>query len=330
MHGRRNRAARRGNGRKLAPGCASCNIFDDEENVIVFVHRRNLLALAAALLLISPSAPDLLCAQEEKPGQQRVWKVKESSTRLWIADGMLVSVGTHEVREPIPLSAIKALAYETTGEHPAAGEISAWAKDLWDAAPDAGEAGGFIIFPMVAGAAIPSLLLPLKRTRHLIYVDWERDGTEEKRVYLLSKSDALSLLNELRRATGLQCSNSGQIRCSNWVALEKSSAEGEDSAGRYEHGRLVVGGHGISSAEMVPIQLTSVGCPGSSDFEAMLGEARHRLEQVGRKEEGRQTRPSPESTKPRLRIPSSQLRTKIILSEMTCREPAFEPSIEKK
>ena len=299
--------------------------------MIVFDHRRNLLALASAFLLISASAPDLLCAKEEKPGQQRVWKVKESSTRLWIADGMLVSVGTHEVREAIPLSAIKALAYETTGEHPAAGEISASAKDLWDAAPDAGEAGGFIIFPMVAGAAIPSLLLPLKRTRHLIYVDWERDGTEEKRVYLLSKSDALSLLNELRRATGLQCPNSGQIRCSNWVALEKSSAEGGDSAGR-ERWRLVVAdrGHGISFVEMVPIQLTSVGCPGSSDFEAMLGEARHRLEEVGRKEEGRQTQPPPEFTKPRLRIPSSQLRTKIILSEMTCREPAFEPSIEKK
>jgi hypothetical protein len=245
---------------------------------------------------------------------------------------MLVSAKSQGVRETIPLSAIKALAYETTAEHPAAGDISAWVQDLWDAAPDAGEAAGFIIFPMAAGAAIPSLFLLLKKTRHLIYVDWEREGKEEKLVYLLSKSDALSLLNELRRATGLQCSNSGQIPCSNWVSLENSSAEGDDSVGRYEHGRLVVvdRGNGISSLELVPIQLTSVDCrPASNDFEAMLGEARHRLEEVGREEERRQTSPSPESSKPRLRIPSS-LRTKAILSEMTCREPASESSAKKK
>jgi hypothetical protein len=305
--------------------------FDNKENVMVLAPRRNLVALAVASLLISPSAPDLLCAQQEKPG--RVWKVKESSTRLWIADGMLVSASTQDVRETISLSAIKALAYETTGEHPAAGEIGAWVKDLWDAAPDAGEAGGFIIFPMVAGAAIPSLFLPLKKTRHLIYIDWERAGKEEKRVYLLSKSEALSLLNELRRSTGLQCTNSGQVRCSNWVAIEKSSVEGNDSVGHNERGRLVAvdRGHGFSTLEMVPIQLTPVDCrPASNDFEAMLAEARHKLEEVGQEKERQQTPPSQEASKPRLHIPSGQLGTKVILAEMTCRAPASESSSEKK
>jgi hypothetical protein len=298
--------------------------------VTLLAERRNLLALAA-LLLMSPSEPYLLCAQEQRPG--RVWKVKESSTRLWIADGMLVSATAQEVPESIPLSAIKALAYETTGEHRAAGDIGAWVKDLWETAPDAGEAAGFVIFPMAAGAAIPSLFLPLKSTRHLIYLDWERNGKDERRVYLLSKSGALSLLHELRGATGLQCSNSVQTRCSTWVALEKSLVAGEDSVGRHEHGRLVVvdRGNGISSLEMAPIQLASVDCqPGSNDFEAMLGEARRRLKEVGRKEEGQETPPSPESAKSKLRIPSSQLGTKIILSEMTCRGPASEPSVEKK
>ncbi|MGB2634687.1 MAG: hypothetical protein WAM58_12200, partial [Candidatus Acidiferrum sp.] len=112
----------------------------------------------------SPNRKLEFCAQEEKPGQQRVWKVKESSTRLWIAEGMLVSATAQEVPKSIPLSGVKSLAYEITSEHPAAGEISAWAQDLWDAAPDAGEAAGFIIFPLAAGAAIPSLFLPLKRT----------------------------------------------------------------------------------------------------------------------------------------------------------------------
>jgi hypothetical protein len=194
---------------------------------------RNVLVIAVASLLVSPSVPDLLCAQGEKPGHQQVWKVKESSTRLWIADGMLVSSGTPEAAEVIPLSKIRALAYETSGEHQAAGDIKAWVEDMLEATNGADpEIAGFIIFPMAAGVVIPSIFLPLKKTRHLIYVDWDRDGKVDKRVYLLSKSDAISLLNELKRATGLQCSSSDRARCSNWVALEKSSG-GEDSATRH-------------------------------------------------------------------------------------------------
>jgi hypothetical protein len=298
--------------------------------VTFFAKTRSLLIFAAASWLISPFSVDGFCAQEPRPRQQRVWKVKESSTRLWIRDGMLVSANQELLLETIPLSSIKALAYETSSDHPATGEISAWIQDLWDAAPEAGEAAGFIIFPMAAGAVIPSLFLPLKETRHLICLDWERDGKNEKRVYLLSKSDALSLLDELRRATGLQCSDSSAIRCSRWLALEKSEMEREHSLGHVEHGRLVIvdRGHGISSLEMGPIPHTSsVQCTsGSRDL--MLEEARDTLKEPVREQEGQQRRQSPDSTKPRLRILASRLSLKVLLSEMTCRELASEPSAE--
>jgi hypothetical protein len=308
--------------------------------MVVLVRGRNLLALVIGFLLMFPTRPDFLFAQEQKPNQPRVWQVKESPTRLWIADGMLVSATAEDSAERIPLSAVKALAYVTTSDNPAAGEIGVWAQDMWEAAPDAGEAAGFIIIPLVAGAAIPAIFLPLKQTRHLIYVDWEHEGKEGHRVYLLSKPDALSLMNELRRGAGLQCSSPAPVRCSNWVAVEKSSAEGNNAAGHHEHGRLVEvdRGHGISSLEMVPApepaeqkpQGASASCPGSRDFEAMLGEARHWLEEAERKEDGQQAPPTPESGEPKLRIPPSQLRTTIILSEISCRQAATGPTTEKK
>jgi hypothetical protein len=309
--------------------------------VVVLVRRRDLLALVIGFMLICPSGPDFLFAQEQKSAQPRVWQVKESPTRLWIADGRLVSTTAQEVPESIPLSAMKALAYVTTSDSPAAEEIGVWVQDMWEAAPsDAGEASGFIIIPLVAGTVIPAIFLPLKQTRHLVYVDWEQEGKEEHRVYLLSKPDALSLLEGLRRGAGLQCSRPGSVRCSNWVAVEKGSAEGSSAAGQHERGRLVEvdRGHGISSLEMVPVpepvkpqpQETSASCPGSRDFEAMLGEARRWLEETERKEDGKPAPPSPESPEPKLRIPPSQLRTTIILSEISCRQTAAEPATEKK
>ena len=314
---------------------AFCNRFDREETVVDLVRRKDLQALAVSLLLICAAAPGLLYAQEEKPRQQRVWSVKESSTRLWIAGGMLVSASAQHAPESIPLSAIKALAYVTTSENPAADEIGAWVIDLWGAASDSGDAGeaaGFVIFPIVAGAAIPSLFLPVRRSRHLVYVDWEREGKEQKRVYLLGKSDALSLLNELRRATGLQCANAGENRCSNWVAREKKSAEEKESVGRYEHGRLVVveRGHGISYLGMEPIPQppdppAALGCPESSHLDA-----RRWLDVTAPKDDEQQTLPLPESSKPKRNIPASQWRITTMLSEMTCRGASPGPAVEKK
>ncbi len=298
------------------------------------VPRKDLLALAVSLLLIRAAAPDLLCAQEEKLGTQRVWKVKESSTRLWIAGGKLVSASAQDAPESIPLSAVKALAYVTTSENPAADEIGAWVIDLWGAASDSGDAGeaaGFVIFPIVAGAAIPSLFLPVRKSRHLVYVDWERDGKEQKRVYLLGKSDAISLVNELRRASGLQCANPAQTQCRNWVAPEQKSAEAKESAGQYEHGRLVVieRGHGISYLGMEPIPQppdppAAVGCPGSGHFEV-----RPLHEELEPKKDEQQASPVPKPAKTTLNIPAGQWRTATIPSEMTCRQNTPGPAVEK-
>jgi hypothetical protein len=151
---------------------------------MLIAERRNLLALAA-LLFVSPSAPYPVSGQEQKPRQERVWKVKESATRLWIADGMLVSGTTREAPESIPLSAIKTVDYETTVEHRAADEIGAWLTDTWQAAPDAGKGAVFLVIPMAVGSVIPGLFLPLKSTRHLIYLEWELNGKVEERVYVL-------------------------------------------------------------------------------------------------------------------------------------------------
>jgi hypothetical protein len=68
---------------------------------MISFHQRSLLALAGALLLSSLTSVQPLPAQEQSRGH-RVWKIKESSTRLWIEKGILVSATGQETAESIP------------------------------------------------------------------------------------------------------------------------------------------------------------------------------------------------------------------------------------
>ena len=296
--------------------------------------RRNLLPLVGVLLVSSLTLVQPFSAQEQRSGQYRVWKVKESSTRLWIEKGMLVSGTGQGITDSIPLSRIKVLTYETISEHPAAGMMKAWIVDCLDHANGADEGMPFVIFPMAGGAAILSPFLPLKSTRHLVHIDWARDFDIEERVFLLSKADASSLLNALQKATGIQWSNANRIGSRKQFAAEPSSGKGESSVGRLQHGRLVFvdRGYGITSAEIVPLPAAPPACISlSSEFEVELKQARHHLEEALTKEESPQSPAAPESSKATLRLNTSQVRMKSILQEIKpCRRPALEASTEMK
>src|SRR5260370_2829375 len=115
-------------GRMMQASRGALKVFalDVEEHfVMVLFHRRTPLTLAGALLLSSLILVQPLPAQEQSPGQHRAWKVKESATRLWIENGMLVSATGQAIAEPISLSNIKVLNYETISEQPALGMIEA-------------------------------------------------------------------------------------------------------------------------------------------------------------------------------------------------------------
>jgi hypothetical protein len=183
--------------------------------------------------------------------------------------------------------------------------------------PDEGAA--FVIFPIAAGAAILSPFLPLESTRHLVYIEWVQDGKNEKRVFLLRKAEALSLLNELQNATGIQWSNGNHIGSSKLLSPEPSSAKGEDSLGRLQHGRLVFvdRGYAIPSTEIVPIPAAPADCTSmSSESNVEIEQARRHLEEVVRKEESPQSLARADSSKPTLRLNTSQLWMKSILQEI--------------
>ncbi len=292
---------------------------------MVLFHRRTPLTLAGALLLSSLILVQPLPAQEQSPGQHRAWKVKESATRLWIENGMLVSATGQGIAEPIPLSNIKVLTYETISEHPAAGMIEAWIVDWLDVASGGGEGAWVVIYPMAAGTAILSPFLPIKSTRHLVHIEWAQDFENEERVFLLSKADARSLLNELQKVTGIHWSNANHIGSLQRSALEPSSAKREDSLGRLPRGRLVFVDRGYgTSVEIVPLPPAPSDCTSlSSDYEMAIEEARRQLEEAVRKEESRQSVAPPKSSKPTLRLDTSQQRSKSILREIKpCRRPA--------
>lgn len=293
---------------------------------------RNPLRLAGALLISSLALGQPLSAQEQSSGQHRVWKVKESSARLWIEKGMLVYASEQGIVESIPLSAIKALTYETVGDHPAAGMIRTWIEDTWASADGAGEAAGFVLFPLAGGVAVLSPFLPLKSTRHLVSVEWQKDLEYERRVFLVSKVDARSLLGELQRATGIHWSDANQIGSSKHLALEPPPPKGQDSLGRLKNGRLVFvdRGYAIPSLEIAPIPAPPADCTSQiSQSDAELGQARRNFEAAVNKEEPPQSLVPAESTKPILRLNTSQLSMKSILRDAKpCRWPSSVPSVE--
>ena len=282
---------------------------------MILFRRRKLLTLAGALLISSLILAQFLPAQEQSPGQYRVWKVKDSSARLWIEKGRLVSASGQKIAESIPLSTIRVLTYETISEHPAAGMMKAWIEDCLDNAHEQ----GLIVFPMAGGTALVSLFLPLKSTRHLVNVEWARDGENELRVFLLSKADARSFLNELQKATGIQWSDANHIGSSKRLALEQSSAEINDSVGRLQHGRLAFGDRGYSfpSAQITPLPATPPDCTSlSSDYDMRTEHVRRHLQEAVRNEESPQNLAPPESSKPTLRLNTSPLWMKSILREI--------------
>lgn len=128
---------------------------------MILFHRKNLLMPTAAFFISSVMLLQPLPAQEQSSGQHRVWKLKESSGRLWIEKGVLVYGSGQGIVESIPLSEIKALTYETISDHPAVGMMRAWIEDTWAGADGAGEAAGFVLFPLAGGVAILSPFLPL-------------------------------------------------------------------------------------------------------------------------------------------------------------------------
>lgn len=293
---------------------------------------RNPLRLARALLISSLTLVQPLPAQEQSSGQHRVWKVKESSASLWIEKGMLVYASEQGIVESIPLSAMKALTYETISDHPAVGMMRTWIEDTWAGADGAGEAAGFVLFPMAAGAAALSPFLPLKSTRHLVSVEWQKDLEYQRRVFLVSKADARSLLNELQKATGIHWSDANQIGSSKHLALEPPPAKAQDSLGRLQHGRLVFvdRGYAVPSLEIVPIPPPPADCTSQiSQSDAELDQARRNFEAAVNKEEPPQSSVPAESTKPALRLNTSQLSMKSILrSAKPCRWPSSVPSAE--
>lgn len=293
---------------------------------------RNQLTLAGALLISSLTLAQPLPAQEQSSGQHRVWKVKEPSARLWIEKGMLVCVSEQGIVESMPLSAIKALTYETVSDHPAAGMMRTWIEDTWAGADGAGEAAGFVLFPLAGGVAILSPFLPLKSTRHLVSVEWQKDLEYERRVFLMSKPDARSLLKELRKATGIHWSDASQMDSSKHLALEPPPAKGQDSLGRLQRGRLVFvdRGYGIPSLEIVPLPPPPADCTSQiSQSDAELEQARRNFESAVKKEEPPQSLVPAESTKPTLRLNTSQLSMKSILrNAKPCRWPSSVPSAE--
>lgn len=287
----------------------------------------NPLTLAAALLISSLTLVQPLLGQEQSSGQHRVWKVKESSARLWIEKGMLVYASEQGVVECIPVSQIKGLTYETISDHPAAGMMRTWIEDTLASADGGGEAAGFVLFPLAGGVAILSPFLPLKSTRHLVSVEWQKDLEYERRVFLMSKGDARSLLNELQKATGNHWSDAGQIDRSKHLPLEPPQAKGQDSLGRLQHGRLVFvdRGYAVPSMEIVPLPPPRTDCT-SSESDAELEQARRDFEGALKKEEPPQTLAPPESTKPTLRLNTSQLSLRSILrNAKPCRRPSSVP-----
>ena len=297
---------------------------------MILFHRKNLLMPTAALLISSMTLLQPLPAQEQSSGQHRVWKVKEPSARLWIEKGMLVYASEQGIVESIPLSAIKALTYETTSDHRAVGMMRTWIEDTWAGADGAGEAAGFVLFPLVGGAAILSPFLPLKSTRHLVSVVWQKDLEYQRRVFLVSKADARSLLNELQEATGVHWSDANQIDSSKHLALEPPPAKGQDPRGRLQHGRLVFvdRGYAIPSLEIAPIPPPPADCTSQiSKSDAELEQARRNFEGAVNKEELPQSLAPAESTKPTLRLNISQPSMKSILrNAKPCRWPSSVPS----
>lgn len=299
---------------------------------MILFHQKNLLMPTAALLISSMTLVQPLPAPEQDPGHHRVWKVKESSARLWIEKEMLVYASEQSILESIPLSAIKALTYETTSDHPAAGMMRTWVEDTWAGADGAGEAAGFVLFPLAGGIAILSPFLPLKSTRHLVGVEWQQDLEYERRVFLVSKADARSLLSELQKATGIHWSDANQIASSKHLALEPPPAKGQDSLGRLQHGRLVFvdRGYAIPSLKIVPIPPPPADCKSQiSQSDAELEQARHNFEAAVNKEEPPQSLVPAESTKPTLRLNTSQLSMRSILrNAKPCRWLSSVPSSE--
>ncbi len=296
---------------------------------MILFQRGDLLTLSGALLLSSVALVQPLPAQEPSSGQHRVWKVKESPTRLWIENGTLVAATRQEIAESIPLSNIKVLTYETISEHPAAGMIRAWIEDCLELGSGADEGGIVILYSMAAGTAILTPFLPLKSTRHLVHIEWAQDFENEERVFLLSKADARSLLNELQTVTGIHWSNANRIGSLQQSALEASSAKREDSLGRIPRGRLVFVDRGYgTSVEIVPLPPAPPDCTSlSSDYDMAIERARRQLEDAVRKEESTQSLAPPESSKPTLRLDTSHQRSKFILREIKpCRWPADERS----
>lgn len=296
---------------------------------MILFHRKNFLTPTAALLISSITLLQPLPAQEQSSGQHRVWKVKESSMRLWIEKGMLVYASEQGIVESIPLSAIKALTYETTSDHPAVGMMRTWIQDTWASADGAGEAAGFVLFPLAGGVAILSPFLPLKSTRHLVSVEWQKDLAYKTRVFLVSKADARSLLSELQKATGIHWSDASQIGSSKHLALEPPPAKGQDSLGRLQHGRLVFvdRGYAIPSLEIVPIPPSPADCTFQvSQSLAELEQARRNFETALNKDEPLQTLAPSESTKTTLRLNISQPSMKSILrNSKPCRWPSSVP-----
>ena len=299
---------------------------------MILFHRRNLLMPTAALLISSMTLLQPLPAQEQSSGQHRVWKVKESSMRLWIEKGMLVYASEQGIVESIPLSAITALTYETLGDHPAVGMMRTWIEDTWAGADGAGEAAGFVLFPLAGGVAILSPFLPLKSTRHRVSVEWQKDLEYQRRVFLVSKADARSLLNELQKATGIHWSDASQIDSSKHLALEPPPAKGQDSLGRLQQGRLVFvdRGYAIPSTEIVLLPPAPADCTSEiSQSDAELDQARRNFEAAANKEEPPQSLVPVESTKPTLRLNMPQLSMKSILrNAKPCRWPPSVPSAE--
>lgn len=299
---------------------------------MILFHRKNLLMPTAAFFISSVTLLQPLPAQEQSSVQHRVWKLKESSGRLWIEKEVLVYGSGQGIVESIPLSEIKALTYETISDHPAVGMMRAWIEDTWAGADGAGEAAGFVLFPLAGGVAILSPFLPLKTTRHLVSVEWQKDLEYERRVFLVSKADARSLLNELRKTTGIHWSDVSLIDSSKQFALEPRPAKGQDSPGRLQHGLLVFvdRGYAIPSLEIVPIPPPLVDCESQiSQSDAELERARRNFEAAVNKEEPPQSLVPAESTKPTLRLKTSQLSIKSILrNAKPCRWPSSVPSAE--
>lgn len=297
-------------------------------------YRTHPLTLAGALLISSMTLVQPLPAQEQTSRPHRVWKVKESSTLLWIENGMLVSATGQELREFIPLSRIRALTYQTTSELPAAGMMKAWIEDSLDYASGAEEGAGFMIFPMAVGAAILAPFLPLKSTRHLVHIDWAKEFDIEERVFLLNKQDARSLLNELRKATGIKWSNANQIETSKPFALQPGSAKGQDSPRGLQHGRLVFvdRGYSVPSMEILPLPPAPPDCTSlSSDLDVGTEQGRRHFEEAFGKGESPQSLAPPEPSRFTLRLNTSHLRMKSILQKIKpCRWPALEPSNKMK